>query len=533
MSHDRRTSEDGIPAGVTGIVTVSHTDGNPDGPSVLAAVRDALNELDIQGILVREVGSAGRFDSDPAVAIHSRDLPQTLYGPVNSDAVVDLLSKHLVYGELDRANAVCQVPGHDGARAELPDLSEIPFFSRQSRSVSHRCGVVIPARIDDVIHAGGYEALDAVLRRSPADCLDALENSGLHGHGGKGAAVMQQWASAAAQDSECCLICNGLEVDGSSTKDRHLLEGDPHSLIEGMAIAAFAVGARMGIVVLNPVYRLARKRLASAIAEARRHRRLGNGIRGSDFDFDLTVRSGPTGYAAGEESALVSYLEGKAGPRVSPPQAAASGLNGCPTVVGNVETFARLTTIPFESDEEGPPPSRLFTLEGTPITGVVEVEVGTTVRELVCGIGNAEAQDIGAVSIGGRMGGILSPDLLDTPLSQQSYKWLSIWPGTGLVTVMDKSFSIQIWLQEHLKFTASESCGYCSPCREGLAQANRIGEKLGTGSLAAGDITTLDRLGEYVRTSSMCSYGRAVPSGVSTALRHFGKELREQVGTGQ
>ena len=328
-------------------------------------------------------------------------------------------------------------------------------------------------------------------------------------------------------------MCNALEVDEASVKDRHLLEGDPHSIIEGMTIAAHAVGAHIGYVVINPSYTLAQRRLEVAISQARRHRRLGRGIRGGSFDFDIIVRPGPVGYVMGEETALVSFLEGEVGPRVTPPYVTESGLNDQPTIVANVETYARLTTIPFGSEEEGPPPTRLFTLEGTANTGVAEVEVGTTIRDLVCGIGATAEKEIKAVCIGGRIGGILSPDLLDTPLTQQSYRWLGIWPGTGLVTVLDSSSSILTWLQDHLCFAAQESCGYCTPCREGLAQAQRIAERLGEGQGQASDLSLLDQLAQYVKSSSMCSYGYAVPSGITTAVRYFGKEIREQIATRQ
>ncbi|MBT5876562.1 MAG: hypothetical protein HOH43_24270 [Candidatus Latescibacteria bacterium] len=529
MIKDQLHTDDGIPDGAAGVVTVSHTEANSKGGPLLEAVSKALDELDIQGILVREVGSTGLFSADPMVRIASPDLSQIVYGDVHPDTVVDVLSKHLVFGEPDREQAIYQIPGTRTPVPNLPTMSDMEFFSRQSRVVSHRCGYIVPARIDDVLRSGGYLSQDAALGHTRDEVMGALESSGLHGHGGKGSTIMEQWGLAAEQTTETCLICNALEVDEASVKDRYLLEGDPHALIEGMAIAAYALGARIGIIVVNPSYRLARARLESAIAEARRHRRLGSNIRGGAFEFDLTVRSGPVGYAAGEESALVSFLEGKAGPRTLSPEAVAAGLNGYPTIVGNVETFVRVTTIPFDADQEDPLPTRLFTLEGTAVAGVVEVEVGTTLRDLVCGIGGTDARDIKAICIGGRMGGILSPDLLDTPLTQQSYKWLSIWPGTGLVTVLDQSTSILSWLQDHLRFAASESCGYCTPCREGLAQARMIGDKLGTSEGQTGDLAVLDQLSQYVRTSSMCSYGHAVPSGVTTALQHFGNEIREQV----
>lgn len=533
MRDEQLSQREYVPDGIAGVVTVGISSSNRDTDSeaVLQAIRDNLVKHQRTDVLVRTTGGFGFLSAEVLVKIIKPGTPSVLYGGVTPDMVPELLDRHLGEDRPAAQYALCQIPANGEPIKGIPVLDEIAFFAQQQQVRSWRCGHIDPEQIDDAFRTGVYQTMDEVLRQSPRDTMATIETAQVHGHGGRGESITEQWAHAAARPGEKYLICNALEVETGSVKDRWILESDPHALIEGMVVAAYAVGAHLGYVVVNPSYRLAARRLSAAIMQARRHRRLGRRIRGTAFDFDIVVREGPAGYMTGEETVLVSFLAGEAGPRNVPPYMAESGLDGKPTVVANVETYVHLTTLPFESDEECPPPTRLFTLEGTVNTGIVEVEIGTTLRELVCGIGATPEDHIKAVVIGGHLGGILSSDLLDTPLNRQSFRWLGIWPGTGHIKVLDQSTSIPEWLRDHLRFAADESCGYCTPCREGMAQARRIADRLCDGQGRPNDTALLEQLATYVKTSSMCGYGHAVPGGITTAIRYFGNEIREQIKT--
>lgn len=534
MTHDDLLSQrEYIPDGVSASVTVSLSsdDRQDGGEAVLSAVTEELKSDRFDHAIVGPGGCLGFFSQEVVIKVARSGMPSVLYGRVTPEAVPEILSRHVIEGRPAAQYALCQIPV-DGRRLDdMPTMDELPFFSQQQQVISWRFGHIDPERITDAFRTGVYKTQDAVLRQSPAETMAMIGAAQTHGHGGQGDPVAARWMDAAARPGDKYLVCNALEVEARSAKDRRIMESDPHALIEGMSIAAHAVGAQLGYVVVNPSYARASARLETAVAQARRHRRLGRGIRGSDFDFDIIVRTGPSGYIMGEETALVSFLSGEAGPRVTPPAMTVSGLYGRPTVVANVETFTRLAALPFGTGEEGPPPTRLFTLDGTVNTGVVEVEVGATLRELVCGIGATPEDRINAIAIGGRLGGILSPDLLDTPLTRQSYRWLGLWPGSGLITVLDSSTPVLTWLRDHLQFVAHESCGYCAPCREGMEQARRIMERLCDGQGNPNDLALLEQLATYVKSSSMCGYGQATPGGLTTALRYFGKEIRERMTT--
>lgn len=527
---EQRAHAEYIPDGIHGIVTLgSGPDADPDAPDALRQTLTAeLAEYGLNDVIVRTTGGLGLYSSERLIKVARPDMPTVLYARVTPELIIDIVKKHLAEGVPVRDAAWCQIPVRSAPLDGIPSVEDMPFFERQTPVISWRCGHIDAGRIDDVFRAGGYRTLSTVLNLSSEALLDTIEASQLQGHGGRGTTVSARWREAAKQPGATVLVCNALEVEPDSVKDRWLLEGDPHRIVEGMIIAARAVGASAGYIVLNPSYKRAQRRLEKAIAQARRHRRLGKGIRDTTFDFDVLVRTGPASFVAGEETALISYLEGGAGPRSTPPPVTVAGLHGQPTVVANVETLAHLTTLPFDASETLPV-TRLYTLEGTPNAGVVEIRAETTVRELVCGMGGLSGENIKGVAIGGHLGGILPADLLDTPLTEASFRWLGIWPGAGLVSVLSDAMSPVHWLRDHLRFAAQESCGHCTPCREGTEQARRIVERLCDGAGQPQDLTLLQQLGPYIAQSSMCGYGHAVPGGLITALRYFGPEIRERI----
>lgn len=532
LRDEQLQQREAIPDGIRGIVTVgvATCSLNAGAEAVLAAVQQTLARW--QGIraIVKTAGCMGLCSEEVLVKIARSDTPSVLYSRVTPDSVSDLVVRHLVEGQPVANRALCQIPRHGTRMNGVPVLDEMSFFARQQQNTSWRCGHLDPERIDDYLLMGGYRTIQVVLQRSPEEVLETIRASRLHGCGGRGNEVGDRWAAAASsQADEKYLICNALEVDSSSIKDRRLLESDPHTVIEGMTIAAHAIGARIGYLVINPAYPLARKRVEMALAQARRHRRLGQNLGGTPLNFEIILRRGPAAYVTGEETALVSFLSGMAGPRPVPPPMVESGLQGKPTVIANAETFAHLTTLPFGGTAPSPSPTRHCTLNGTVHAGVVEVELGTSLRDLVCEIGATPPDRMKAVGIGGHLGGILPPDLLDTPLTHDALGWLGVWPGTGLITVIPTSTCILDWLRQHLRFAAAESCGLCTPCRDGMEQARLIAERLCEGTGREADLSVLDQLATYMKSSSMCGYGQTVPGSIATALRYFGEELRDHV----
>jgi NADH-quinone oxidoreductase subunit F len=531
MSETRYAPCEYIPDGMSGVVSIGAASStrHKEADGVLTALTEHLTRHRLTDVMVRTTGGLGFYSAERLLKVTKPGMPSILYSGVTPETAGDIVQKHLVEGQPATGAALCQMPFQGAPVEGVPSIADIPFFALQHPAVSWRCGHIDPEGIGDAFRTGGYAALTAVLDRPPDDTLRSIESAQVAECGGQGTPIAERWKAAAAQPGEKYLVCNALEVEPGSVKDRWLLESDPHRLIEGMAIAARAVGARMGYVVLNPSYTLARHRLQIAVAQARRHQRLGPDIRGSGVDFDILIRVGPPGYATGEEAILLSFLEGKAEPqRISPPMRMA-GLHGRPALVANVETFAHLTALPPGMNGASPPLTRLFTLEGTPHSGVAEVEIGTTLRTLVCGIGGTPEEQVKAVVIGGHLGGIVPADLLDMPLTEASYRWAGVWPGTGLISVMNRSASIAEWLRDHLRFASRESCGYCTPCREGMEQARRIAERLCDGTGQPQDLTLLEQLATYMTASSLCGYGHAVPGGITTAIRYFGQDLRERL----
>jgi NADH:ubiquinone oxidoreductase subunit F (NADH-binding)/Pyruvate/2-oxoacid:ferredoxin oxidoreductase delta subunit len=421
--------------------------------------------------------------------------------------------------------------------APAPAPRTIPFFARQKKVVLENCGQIDPEKIEEYIAVGGYEALAKVLTQmTPEEVIFEVSRSGLRGRGGAGFPTGKKWqAVREAKGNPKYVICNGDEGDPGAFMDRAILEGDPHSVLEGMAIAAYAVGAEKGYIYVRAEYPLAVKRLEVAIAQARKLGLLGTRIFDTDFSFDVELRIGAGAFVCGEETALIASIEGRRGePRPRPPYPATSGLFGKPTLINNVETFANIRHIILKGADwfsgMGTATSKgtkVFALAGqVKNTGLVEVPMGITLRELIFEVGGGvpAGRKFKAVQIGGPSGGCLPESLLDVPIDYESLKQYGAIMGSGGVIVLDDSSCMVNVAKFFLEFTADESCGKCVPCRVGLRMMLGILERIVRGEGTEEDLTRLEELGKLIQSASLCGLGQTAPNPVLSTLRYFRDE---------
>lgn len=418
----------------------------------------------------------------------------------------------------------------------------IPFYRRQKRVTLERCGRINPERILDYVAADGYRALGVVLTAmSPQQVIEAVSASGLRGRGGAGFPTGKKWSFCRdAQDEPKYVICNGDEGDPGAFMDRSVMEGDPHRVLEGMMIAAYAIGAREGYVYVRAEYPLAVQRLKKAVAEAREYGLLGKNILGTGFDFDVYIREGAGAFVCGEETALLASVEGRRGmPRPRPPFPAQQGLWGKPTLINNVETLANVPSIILRGPEwfralgtPGSPGTKTFALAGQVAnTGLVEVPMGITLREIVFDIGGGirTGRRFKAAQIGGPSGGCLGEGLLDVSLDYESLARVGAMVGSGGLVVMDDGTCMVEVAKFFMTFVQNESCGKCVPCREGTKQMLAILEKVTQGRATMRDLATLEELALMVKDASLCGLGKTAPNPVLTTLRYFRDEYLSHV----
>ena len=411
-----------------------------------------------------------------------------------------------------------------------------PFFARQRSVVLENCGLVEPERIESYIAAGGYLALHHVLHEMrPADVLDAITRSGLRGRGGAGFPTGLKWATVAKAPGERkFVVCNGDEGDPGAFMDRSVLESDPHRILEGMAIAAYAVGASQGYAYIRGEYPLAIRRLEIAIRQARQHGLLGTAICDSAFNFRVDVRIGAGAFVCGEETALMASIEGRRGtPRPRPPYPAESGLWGCPTLINNVETFANVVPIIREGPEwfasvgtEKSKGTKVFALAGKiRNTGLIEVPMGTTLRTIVEEMGGgAPGSTIKAVQTGGPSGGCIPAALFDTPVDYESLQQAGSIMGSGGMIAVDAESSMVDVARYFMEFCMDESCGKCVPCRTGTVQLYRLLGRISAGAGTHADVERLRELCDLLKRTSLCGLGQSAPNPVLSTLRYFPEE---------
>ena len=415
-----------------------------------------------------------------------------------------------------------------------------PFFSGQFPIVLANSGFIDPERIESYIAAEGYHALHDVLREmTPKEVLETVLKSGLRGRGGAGYPTGLKWATVAKTASQQkYVICNADEGDPGAFMDRSVLESDPHSVLEGMAVAAYAVGASQGFIYVRAEYPLAIARLQTAIKQAKQYGLLGSGIFESPFNFNIDLRIGAGAFVCGEETALMASVEGKRGtPRPRPPFPAESGLYGCPTLINNVETFANVPPIIRKGADwfsgigtEKSKGTKVFALAGKiNNTGLIEVPMGTPLRKIVenMGGGAPEGGRIKAVQTGGPSGGCIPADALDTPVDYESLTKLGSIMGSGGMIVMDDTTRMVDVARFFMEFCMDESCGKCVPCRAGTVQMHNLLIKILEGRATQRDLARLEELCEMVRNTSLCGLGQTAPNPVMSTLRFFRKEYTD------
>ncbi len=452
--------------------------------------------------------------------------------------LVQIDPDEILYEEVtpDRATSIIEAIANKSEADLLKGDPNHPFFSHQVRIVRENSGKIDPERIEEYIAVGGYESLyKAIHDMTPAQVVQEITKSGLRGRGGGGFPTGLKWATVAKMPGDQkYVICNGDEGDPGAFMDRSVLESDPHLVLEGMAIAAYAIGANHGFIYVRAEYPLAIKRLEKAIKQGKKYGVLGSQIFGSPFDFKIDIRMGAGAFVCGEETALIASVEGQRGnPRPRPPYPAQSGLWQCPTLINNVETFANISAITGKGADwyasigtEKSKGTKIFALTGNiRNNGLIEVPMGITLREIVAEMGGGVPNgSVKAVQTGGPSGGCIPADLLDTPVDYDSLTKLGSMMGSGGMVVMDQNTNMVDVAQFYMEFCRDESCGKCIPCRAGTVQMHEMLTKLLKGKATTGDLEKLEALCLMVKETSLCGLGMSAPNPILSTLRYFRNE---------
>ena len=461
------------------------------------------------------------------------------YSRVTVEDVPEIVSEHLLKGRIVKRLLYQETVVDDNT---TKSLNETTFYAKQMRIALRNCGVINPENIDEYIAQDGYAALGKVLTEmTPQEVIDLVLASGLRGRGGAGFPTGRKWQFAAnskAEQKYAC--CNAEEGDPGAFMDRSVLEGDPHSVLEAMAIAGYAIGANQGYIYIRAEYPIAVKRLQIAIEQAREYGLLGKNIFDSGFDFDIDIRLGAGAFVCGEETALMTSIEGRRGePRVRPPFPAVKGLFGVPTVLNNVETYANIPQIILKGADwfrsigtEKSPGTKVFALGGKITnTGLVEVPMGTTLREVVEEIGGGVpgGHTFKAAQTGGPSGGCIPAKLIDTPIDYDNLIAIGSMMGSGGLIVMDETTCMVDIAKFFLEFTVDESCGKCTPCRVGTKRLLEILNKITSGNGTLEDIDKMEELCYYIKENSLCGLGQTAPNPVLSTLKYYRDEYEAHV----
>ncbi|MEQ9669448.1 NADH-quinone oxidoreductase subunit NuoF [Coleofasciculus sp. G2-EDA-02] len=490
----------------------------------------AANSLGVKKNLEGAVKTAGLGDRVQVVGVGCM-------GFCGRGPLVEIDPQEKLYEEVtpDDAASIIEALNGGTATADEGDLNH-PFFARQMRIVRETSGKIDPERIEEYIAAGGYQSLYKVIHdMTPAEVVDEISKSGLRGRGGGGYPTGLKWATMAKMPGEQkYVICNADEGDPGAFMDRSVLESDPHRVLEGMAIAGYAVGATQAFIYVRAEYPLAIDRLQKAIKQAKKLSLLGSQIFGSPFDFKVDIRIGAGAFVCGEETALIASVEGGRGmPRPRPPYPAQSGLWGCPTLINNVETFANIAAIIREGAEwyanigtEKSKGTKVFALTGKiRNNGLIEVPMGITLREIIEEMGGGVPDgEVKAVQTGGPSGGCIPASLLDTPVDYDSLTKIGSMMGSGGMVVMDETTSMIEVAQFYMEFCRGETCGKCIPCRVGTVQMYQALTKILKGEATMRDIEQLEQLCGMVKDTSLCGLGQTAPNPVLSTLHYFRDE---------
>ncbi len=501
-------------------------------PEILENFRRILKERNITNVRVIKTGCFGLCAKGPIVIIRPED---TFYAMVTPEDCEEIIDTHIVKGERVERLLCKDIDG-----TVVNSLDELNFYKKQKRIALKNCGVVNPEDIDEYIAFDGYKALEKVLKEMTQDeVIDVVKESGLRGRGGAGFPTGKKWElTKASEGDQKYVVCNADEGDPGAFMDRSILEGDPHSVLEAMEIAGYAIGANKGYIYVRAEYPIAVQRLKIAIEQAREYGLLGENIFNTDFSFDIEIRLGAGAFVCGEETALLESIEGKRGqPRVKPPYPAQSGLWGKPTLINNVETYANIAQIILKGAKwyssigtETSKGTKVFALGGNVNNiGLVEVPMGTTLREIIYDIGGGipNGRDFKAAQTGGPSGGCIPKEHLDTPIDYESLKEIGSMMGSGGLIVMDDTKCMVCLAKFYLEFTVSESCGKCTPCRIGTKRMLEILERLCNGEGEELDIYKLEKLAANIQKSSICGLGQSAPNPVISTLKYFREEFRQ------
>jgi len=484
------------------------------------AVKEQGLDADVE---VRRVGCMGFCGQGPLVGIDGVKEKEILFEHIKPE---------------DADSIIATLKGVE-SNLEIGDPNH-PFFAKQTKIVRANGGIIDPEKIEDYIAIGGYEALHNVLTEmQPTQVVEEVTKSGLRGRGGAGFPTGLKWGTVAkSPGAKKYIICNGDEGDPGAFMDRSVLESDPHLVLEGMAIAAYAVGADQGFLYVRAEYPLAISRLQIAIKQAKALGILGSGIFETPFNFNVDIRIGAGAFVCGEETALMMSVEGKRGtPRPRPPFPAESGLFGCPTLINNVESFANITAIIKKGGDwyasigtEKSKGTKVFALTGKiKNTGLIEVPMGIPLRQIVMEMGGGapDGRQVKSVQTGGPSGGCIPAQFLDTPVDYESLMKLGSIMGSGGMVVMDDTTNMVEIAKFYMEFCKDESCGKCIPCRAGTAQMENLLNKIIARQATQRDLTKLEELCDMVKNTSLCGLGQTAPNPVLSTLKYFRNEYEE------
>ena len=489
----------------------------------------AKNGLETE-VKVVKTGCFGLCALGPIMIVYPEG---SFYSEVKVDDIPEIVSEHLLKGRIVKRLLYKETVAED----KVKSLNDTTFYAKQMRVALRNCGVINPEDIEEYIGTDGYEALGKVLSEyTPEQVIQVIKDSGLRGRGGGGFPTGLKWSFAAAnQADQKYVACNADEGDPGAFMDRSILEGDPHVLIEAMAIAGYAIGANQGFVYVRAEYPIAVSRLQIAIDQAREYGLLGKNIFGSGFDFDLYIRLGAGAFVCGEETALMTSIEGNRGePRPRPPYPAVKGLYNRPTVENNVETFANIPQIILRGAEwfasmgtETSKGTKVFALGGKiNNTGLVEIPMGTTLRDIIYDIGGGipNGKNFKAAQTGGPSGGCIPANLIDTKVDYDNLVAIGCMMGSGGLIVMDEDTCMVDMAKFFLEFTVDESCGKCTPCRVGTKRLLELLDKITQGKGTLEDVDRLEQLCYYIKENSLCGLGQTAPNPVLSTLKFFRDE---------
>ena len=525
------------PRVVVGLGTCGIASG---GDRVMKAIKEevAAKGIDVDIDFTSCIGMCYR---EPMVEVAVPGMPSVVYGDIYPDKVAQLLESHVVNKTPVYEWAAIQIPGDATPLESIDVIEKSPYYEKQVRSVTSRLGRTNPESIEEYIATGGYEAIEKCLNMERQAIIDEIKKSGLRGRGGGGFPTGNKWQFVYNTPGEKkYAVCNADEGDPGAFMDRSVLEGDPHAVLEGMMVAGLAIGADEGYIYCRAEYPLAIRRLNLAIAEAEKHGIMGDNILGSNFSFRIKIKAGAGAFVCGEETALLNSIEGQRGmPRVRPPFPAVKGLWAKPTCLNNVETYANVPFIIRNGADwysamgtERSKGSKVFCLTGKiNNTGLAEVPMGITLREIIFNIagGIQDGKKFKAVQSGGPSGGCIPSEHLDTPIDYDSLAAIGSIMGSGGLVVMDETTCMVDVAKFFLNFTQLESCGKCTPCREGTKRMLELLQKICDGNGELEDIDTLERLAKVIKNSALCGLGQTCPNPILTTLRYFRHEYEAHI----